>query len=55
MSSNIIDPLPKDSVSLSDKLEHFKISMDDIEAPKDSVLKRMAPGKGLYAQVVMIC
>ena len=28
--------------------------MDDIEAPKDSVLKRMAMEQGLYVQVVMI-
>ena len=47
MSSNIIDPSPKDSVAPSDKLENSSEKLYDIEAPKYSVLKRMAMEEGL--------
>ena len=54
MSSNIIHPLPKYSVLPSENLKKASGDLDDIEAPKDSVLKRMAVEQGLYLQVDMI-
>ena len=43
----------KDSVAPSEKLEASG-NLGDIEAPKDSALKRMAMEQGLYEQVFMI-
>ena len=54
MSSNIIGPSPKYSVAPSDKLQKSSENLDDIEAPKDSVLKIMSVGKVVYVQVVTI-
>ena len=46
--------MPKYSVLPSENLKKASGDLDDIEAPKDSVLKRMAMEQGLYVQVVMI-